>query len=264
MAGRNRMPRHPVDIHGLRGGPRPVLSRGPLPLPVHPLALEEELEIQHRENRKIVAENRHLLDENVNLERDLVSAKDEIHRLDEFIAKLRADNIVKYRDLIERNLKLEADLRATEPLREELLHLRSETQKLNVMKQDLTGQVQGLTANIARLRSENKQLYALRVDVDGIHKELAEARRALEYEKKANDEQVQQKDAMEKNLMSMAREIEKLRTEQMSMDRRGHGLGGSSSYSLYNGVPDMRYPSGGAPAEGHGGAWGPYSKRPRH
>lgn len=50
-------------------------------------------------------------------------------------------------------------------------------------------------------------------------------RRALEYEKKANDEQVQQKDAMEKNLMSMAREIEKLRTEQMSMDRRGHGLG---------------------------------------
>lgn len=257
------MPRHPVDPHAFRDGPRPFLNRGPGPHPVYPVALEEELEIQLRENQRIAAENRHLLDENVNLERDLMAAKDEIHRLDELINKVRADHDAKFRGLIERGLKMEADLRAAEPLREEVMRLRAEAQKLNVLRQDLTGQIHGLTQDIARFRSENKQLSALRADVDGIRKELAEARRALEYEKKANGEQVEQKETMEKNLMSMAREIEKLRAEQLSMDRRGHGLGGGSGYTMYNGIPDMRYSSGGPSADGYGGAWGPYSKRPR-
>lgn len=50
-------------------------------------------------------------------------------------------------------------------------------------------------------------------------------RRAYEYEKKANEEQVEQKKAMEKNLISMAREIEKLRAEQLNAERRTWGLG---------------------------------------
>uniref|UniRef100_A0A803MU00 Protein FLX-like 3 n=1 Tax=Chenopodium quinoa TaxID=63459 RepID=A0A803MU00_CHEQI len=248
MAGRNRMPRHPVNPHGFRDGPRPFFNRGPGPLPVYPVALEEELDIQHRENQRIAAENRHLLDENVNLERDLHAAKDEIHRLDELINKLRADHDLKFR---------------AEPLRDEVMRLRAEAQKLNVLRQDLTGQIHGLTQEIARIRSENKQLSALRSDVDGIRNELAEARKALEYEKKSNAEQVQQKDSMEKNLMSLAREIEKLRAELLSVDRRGHALGGGTSYAMYNGFPDTRF-GGGPSADGYGGAWGPYNKRPRH
>ncbi|KMT08254.1 hypothetical protein BVRB_6g141820 [Beta vulgaris subsp. vulgaris] len=263
MAGRNRIPRHPADFHGLRDGPMPFLNRGSGPVPVYPVALEEEVEIQHEENQRIAAENRHMLHDNVNLERDLVAAKDEIHRLDEFIRKLRADNDVNFRELIERGLKLEADLRAAESNREEVLRLRAETQKLNVMRQDLTGQIQGLSQDIARSRSENKQLSALRADVDGFRNQLTEARRALEYEKKSNEEQVEQKDAMEKNVMSMAREVERLRAEKLSMDRRGHGLGSGSGYTMYNGVPDMRYPGGGPSADGFGGAWPPYAKRPR-
>lgn len=50
-------------------------------------------------------------------------------------------------------------------------------------------------------------------------------RRAYEYEKKANEEQVEQKQAMEKNLISMAREIEMLRAEQLNVERRTRGLG---------------------------------------
>ncbi|XP_057528675.1 protein FLX-like 3 isoform X2 [Amaranthus tricolor] len=262
MARRNRMTRHFVDIHGLRGGPEPSLNRDILgPVPVNlVVALEEELEIQHIENRRIAAENQHMLHGIVNLEREVVSAKGEIHRLDELIVNLRADNNVKYRDLIERELKLEADLRTTEPLREEVLHFRAETQKLNVVKQDLTGQIQGLVEKIARLRSENDQLYTLRAHVDAVREKLAEARRELEYEKKANQELVEQKGAIEKNLISMAHEIEELRAERMSMDMRGHGLGGGSSYAM----PNIRYPGEGAPDDRYGGAWGPYSKHPGH
>lgn len=45
-------------------------------------------------------------------------------------------------------------------------------------------------------------------------------RRQFEYEKKANTELVEQNQSMEKNLISMAREIEKLRAEKV-----GRGLG---------------------------------------
>jgi len=47
----------------------------------------------------------------------------------------------------------------------------------------------------------------------------------LEYEKKANGELVVRKQSDEKKLDSMVREIEKLRAEQLSTDRRAHGHG---------------------------------------
>ncbi|KAH9626820.1 hypothetical protein KSS87_002465 [Heliosperma pusillum] len=261
MAGRNRMPRHPAEFQGFRDGPRSHIHRGPGPLPVHPMALEEEIEIQYRENKRIVLENRHLIEENMSIEKELGAAKSEMRRLREMIVKLRADKDAKARGLADRNMKLEADLRATKPLREEVLRLRGEAHKLSALRHDLTAQIQGLTQDIARLRSESKQFSGLRADVDHFRKELAEARRALDYEKKANEEQVEQKQAMEKSLMGMAQEIEKLRADHLSMDRRTHGLGGGS-YGMFNESQDMRY-SGGAYADAYGGGLAPYSKRPR-
>ncbi|KAK9277250.1 hypothetical protein L1049_006789 [Liquidambar formosana] len=259
MAGRNRMPRHPDNFRGFRNGPRPVLNRGPGPLPLHPAALEEELEIQHRDIYRIIAENRHMIDENTILQRELAAAKDEVHRVGQVIPKLRVDKEAQARELIERGLKLEAELHASEPLRAEVIKLRAEAQKLNALRQDLSAQVQGLTQDINRLKAENQQLVVMRADIDGMHKELAEARRAFEYEKKANEEQMEQKQAMEKNLVSMAREIEKLRAEQVNADRRARGLGGGG-YGMLNGSPEMRYP-GGVFGDGYGGAWGPYDNR---
>ncbi|KAH8514532.1 hypothetical protein H0E87_007392, partial [Populus deltoides] len=80
------------------------------------------------------------------------------------IAEIRAEQDV----LIKKGLKLEADLRVTEPLKNEI-----------------------------------KQPPA-----------------AIEYEKKANIELVEQRQSMEKNLVSMAREVEKPRVELSSSDNR--------------------------------------------
>lgn len=198
MAGRNRMPRNPDGFRGFRDGPPnpdgfrgfrdglpnpvfrdgllPALNRGPRPLPLHPAALEEELELQHREIRRIVAENRHVIDDNTMLQSELAAAKEEILRLSQIIPKLRADREVQARELIERGLKLEADLRAVEPLRTEVVQLRAEAQKLNASRQDLAAQVQGLTQDVARMQAENQQLIAMRADIDRMRKELAEAR----------------------------------------------------------------------------------------
>lgn len=249
MSGRNRMPRGPREGQ---------MHRGPGPLPPHPAVLEEELQLQHRDIQRIMAENSHVVEENVTLQRELTAVKDEIHRLGQIIPKLHAEKDARARDLIDRGMKLEAELRDSEPLRSDVGKLRGEAQKLNSLRQELSGQLQSLTKDASRLKAENEQVVAIKSDIDGMRKDLVDMRRDYEMVKKANEEYMIQKESMEKNLISMAREIEKLRGEQMRT--RGFGGGG---YGMLNGSPDMRYPGGGY---GGGGGWGSYDHRgpPRH
>ncbi|XWS68867.1 hypothetical protein CRYUN_Cryun04dG0130700 [Craigia yunnanensis] len=149
-------------------------------------------------------------------------------------------------------MKLEAELHASELLREEVMQLRTDIKKLNALRLELTTQ---LTKEVNHLQAENQQLIAARTEVEGMHKELVDARRAFEYEKKLSEQQAEQMKALERNLISMACEIQKLRAEQMNTERRAQGLGG---YGIMNGSPEIRYP-GGAFAEGYHGGRGPYS-----
>lgn len=177
MAGRNRIGRHPETFRDFRDGPPPLLlSRGPGPLPrLHPQALEE-LTIKQREIQGSVAENRAIIDENTHLQRELRTAKDEIHRLGQVIPKLRAGKEAQKRELIENKVKLEAQLRANEPVRKEVVQLRDEVRKLNALRHDLSAKMQVLTKDATQLRAENQQLIPMRADVDALHKELYEAR----------------------------------------------------------------------------------------
>lgn len=174
MAGRGRMPRQPFD-DVRRGYPEGPFIRGPGPRQPHPVLLEE-LEIQQREIHRLVDENRRLLEDRMLFQRDLAAAKEEIHRRTMAITEIRAEKEAHLRELIEKGLKLEADLRAAEPLRNDVLKLRAEVQKLNASRQELAGQVQNLTQELTRAQADNKQIPAMRTEIDGLKQELARAR----------------------------------------------------------------------------------------
>jgi hypothetical protein len=68
------------------------------------------------------------------------------------------------------------------------------------------------------------------------------SRAAFELEKKVNAEQLEQRQSMEKNLVSMARDLEKLRAEQTNAENRARVH--NSGVALYNGgypVQDVTY-----------------------
>ncbi|KAK4762848.1 hypothetical protein SAY86_008616 [Trapa natans] len=82
-----------------------------------------------------------------------------------------------------------------------------------------------LRKDATRLQAENQKLIPMRADFDALSakscmrpgskfysstEQFLPSWRALEFEKKAHEEQAEQKDAVEKNLISMARELEKL------------------------------------------------------
>ncbi|ERM99090.1 protein FLX-like 3 [Amborella trichopoda] len=273
MSGRNRGPRHMVEDgrRGYRPGPPGIhegpFIRGPGPVP-RPIILEEELEIQHEEIRRLVGDNRRLAEDRMVLQQELGLAKEELHRLNMVISDIRAEKDAQVRDMIEKGLKLEAELRALEPMKAEATQLRSDAVKLNAMRQELTAQIQAMTQDLARAQADNQQIPMLRSEIDGLRQELVRARTAFEYEKKANAEQMEQRQAMEKNLISMAREVEKLRAELVGLEQRG------GHYGLKLGSPEIGV--GGPYGDGYGhhmgggekgpmygvgsGAWGSYDK----
>lgn len=261
------MPRHPMhdEMQGFHGPPPPLArGRGPLPPPLH--AMEEEIAVRHDEIRRIHAENRRMIDENIAMKRDLSAAKEELHALSQVIPKVRADKEAKARELIQMGLKLEAELRALEPIKSEVLQLKSEAQKLDALCQEMTAKVLNMSQDLKHLQAENKKLPSLEMEVDGLRQELVRARTAYEYEKKANAEQIEQRQDMEKNLVSMAREIEKLRAEHTNMDKRarGPGIGAYGTDIGYMGSLGDTY---GAEKGLYGaGSWGSYESRglPRH
>lgn len=247
MAGRHRGHREPMS--GRRGyPPEGPYTRGPPPMPrphvpPHPALLEEELELQRAdmrnlaaENRRLVVENRNLNDDRMALQRELAAVKEDLHRM---IGNIRADHDLQLREMAEKGMKLESDLRATEPFKNEAIQLRSEVKKLTNTKQELTGKVQTLTQEVSRLQAENQQIPMLRSDLDNMHQELMRARTMVDYEKKANMDIMEQSQSMQKNLVSMAREVEKLRAELANADGRHWGAGGT--YGTKFGSPDGGY-----------------------
>ncbi|XVF25115.1 hypothetical protein REPUB_Repub13aG0186200 [Reevesia pubescens] len=256
MAGRNRREAFndrrgfPPERHFHRGPPLPHP-------PPHPVLLEEELEMQHAEIRRLLTDNHRLVEDRMAIQQELGAAKEEIHRLNLVIGEIRGEQELHSRGLIEKGLKLEADIRATEPLKKEAVQLRAEVQKLNNVKQELNGQVQTLKQDVARLQADNQQIPILRAEIDGLHQELMHARTAIDYEKKANIELMEQRQAMEKNMVSMAREVEKLRAELASMDGRQWAAGGP--YGMKFNGSEGAFP---APYEGYGAHLGVADKGP--
>lgn len=183
MAGRNRIPREAYNDRRAFPPERPFM-RGPhlaQPPPPHPAFLEEELEMQHAEIRRLIGDNRRLMEDRMALQQELGAAKEELHRMNLVIAEIRTEQEVRSRELIEKGLKLEADLRATEPLKNEAVQLRAEVQKLNNAKQELLGQIQTLKQDVARLQADNQQIPVLRGEIEGFHQEVMHARFVLAF-----------------------------------------------------------------------------------
>jgi septal ring factor EnvC (AmiA/AmiB activator) len=230
MAGRNRLPRHALNggPRGFPPGPGPIRDGpyrpGPLP---HPARLEEELELQYEEIQRLLAENRRLAATHVDLRRELAGAQDELHRLNQIVGNVKVDKERQARDLVDKCMNLEAELRSVEPLRAEVMQLRADTQKLSASRQELSAQVQALNQDLTRAQADLQQVPALRAELDSLRQELIRSRTAIEYEKKANSEQFEQRQAMEKNLISMAREVEKLRAELTNSEKRAWATAGT-------------------------------------
>jgi cell division protein FtsB len=149
----------------IRGAPRP-----------HPAVLEEEYEWQEVELRRLLADNCALVEDRDILHREVQSGKDEVRHLNMTIANINTEKEDFISKLVDKRRKLEAELRATEPLRDEVVPLRGETDKLFAARKELSAEAASLMQQLAREKSGNQQLPMLKTEIDDLRQELVRLR----------------------------------------------------------------------------------------
>lgn len=270
MSGRNRGP--PIPLNGVpHGGLPPVREPpfarglGPLPhpvlleeiresqygmhpgsLPPHPVIIEERLAAQHQDIQGLLLDNQRLAATHVALKQELEAAQHELQRMAHVADSLHAERDIQMRELYEKSVRLEVDMRGVETMRAELLQVHSDVKELTAARQELTGQVQAMTQDLTRITADLQQVPALRAEIETVKQELHRARVAIEYEKKGYAENYEHGQVMEKKLVSMARELEKLRAEVANAEKRAHAsaaVGGNAAagYGANYGNADAGY-----------------------
>ncbi|CAN8288018.1 unnamed protein product [Cochlearia groenlandica] len=227
MSGRSRIHRDSYHDRRVYSPEGPFLRAPPMIQPPPPQSLLEDLQIQDAEIRRLLNDNHRLAEDRGILERELGSAKEELRRMNLLVSDLRGEQDLQLREFSEKRHKLETEIRAMESYKKEAVQLRGEAQKLSEVKRELSGDVQILRKDLVKLQSDNKQIPSLRAEVKDLQKELMHARGAIDYEKKEKFELMEQRQTMEKNMVSMAREVEKLRAELATVDSRPWGFGAS-------------------------------------
>ncbi|CAL5390950.1 unnamed protein product [Camellia sinensis] len=274
MSGRNRGP--PLPMKGVPHGglppvheppfgrdhgpiPHPALLEemresqfrmGPRQVPPHPAIIEEHLASQHQEIQGLLVDNQRLAATHVALKQELEAARHELQRMAHYASSLHAEKDMQMRELYEKSVKMEMDLGGAEAMRAELQQVHADVKELTATKQELTAQVQAMTQDLARVTADLQQAPALKEEIDFLKQELQRARAAIEYEKKGYTENYEHGQVMENKLISMARELEKLRAEMANAEKRARAAAavGNPGYNGTYGNPEAGYAGNPYPA----------------
>ncbi|PSS14185.1 Protein FLX-like [Actinidia chinensis var. chinensis] len=252
MAGRNYLPPKALKLGEVpfTRAPHPALIDDPRVVhrvPVHPpptaALAEERIAAQHREIQSLLIDNQRLAATHVALKQEFSAAQQELRHLSAAAADVKAERNAQVRAVHERSLQMEAEVRSIDALSAELAHVRADVQKLTASRQELTVKLKAIDDDRVRALSESKQFPAIKADIETMHQEIERGRAAIEYEKKVHASNLEQGQAMEKSMISMAREIEKLRAELANAEKRARAAAAAAAAAT---------PSGAGYAAGYG------------
>lgn len=214
----------------------------------HSVVLEDRIAIQHREIQSLLGDNQQLASAHVALKHDLAAAQHDLRLLSAAAAEVKADRDDEIRDVYEKSLKFDAEARVIDAMTVELAHVREDLQPLGTARQELSEQLQAIEADLVKAREDSQQAPEIKAEIETMHKEVKRGRAAIEYEKKTRASNLQQRQAMERCMISMAQEIEKLRAELANAEKRARAAvaaatapNPSPGYAANYGNPDMAY-----------------------
>ncbi|KAM5554052.1 protein FLX-like 4 [Rosa sericea] len=229
MAGRRHIlpsyDRRPIQSPGMmRHGPLPGLGRAPgyrvlEPVPRAEL-LENKIAYQAAEIKQLAGDNHRLAANEVDLRQELVAAEEEVQTVKAHMRSIQTESDIQIRALLDKIVKKEQEIVAGEDVKKELQKAHMEAHSLVEARKELRNQIRQATDELQKARVEVKKLPDLHGELDSLRQEHQRLRATFEYERGRNIEQVEQMKAMEKNLMGMAGEVERLRTEVLNAEKR--------------------------------------------
>ncbi|KAK3441961.1 hypothetical protein EUGRSUZ_B02221 [Eucalyptus grandis] len=223
MAGRNYLPpqnatklRHSLDDPRLPS--RPQLA-----------ALEDRAAAQRREIQSLLGENQRLHATHVALEQELSHSRQELRRLSSAAAEVKARRDAEVREVYERSLKMEAEVREINSMADELERVSRDALELGAERKELAVQLRCLDEDVLRAAAESEQVPLVKSEIEAMREEIQRGRAALEREKQTQVSNLEQAKVMEKHMLSLKREIEKLHVELANAERRSRGAAAAAN-----------------------------------
>lgn len=208
MAGRNYIPPDALKFRQDSHSRRATIESPPR----HHL-VDDRVTVHHREIQSLLLDNQRLAATHVALKQELTIALQELRHLSSAASNVKAERDAEVREVYEKAVKMEAESRLIDELGAELIQVRGDVQKLSSERKELNEKLDKVHGDLATERSKGQQVPMIKAEIEAMHKELQRGRAAVEYEKKVYASNIEQSQAMEKSMMSMAREIKKLQTE---------------------------------------------------
>lgn len=167
------MPPHPALLEEMRES---QFGMGPRALHPHPMIMEERLAAQHQDIQGLLADNQRLAATHVALKQELEAAQHELQRMVHYADSFRMDKDVQMREMYDKSVRLEVDLRGVEAMRNELLKVQADIKELTAVRQELTSKIQVMSQDLARFTADLQQVPALKAEIENVKQELQRAR----------------------------------------------------------------------------------------
>lgn len=178
----------------------------------------------------------------VALRQELGLTQQEMKRVQAHIENMHSESDMKARGMVEKIGKMEAKIQTGEMMKKELHQVHLEAQSLIAARQNLTAEIQFASEELQRANADVKKLPEMHGELDALKQEHQKLRAAFEYEKGLNMDQVDRMKATEKNLITLARELEKLQADVASAEKK---TSAPNPYVAAYSSPDPVYPSAG-------------------
>ncbi|KAG5111357.1 hypothetical protein AAZX31_14G182800 [Glycine max] len=187
-------------------------------------ALEERVEARHREIQALLSDNQRLAGIHVALKQDLAATQEELRRLSATAAEVKAERDAEVREIYEKSLKVDAEVRAVAAMSSELDRVRADVQELVAERKELAAQLHAVESELAKARAEAQFVPAIKADIEAMRHEIQRGRNAIEFEKKTHARNLEHRRAMDNNMIIMDREVEKLRADLANAEKRARAV----------------------------------------
>ncbi|VAI38981.1 unnamed protein product [Triticum turgidum subsp. durum] len=116
--------------------------------------------------------------------------------------------------------RIEAEARSVAGARVEIEQVHADVRVLAAARNELMDRLKGLREQLGCAQSNSAKSENVRSQIETMRREIQKGRAAVEFEKKAHADNLLQSKAMEKNMIAVASEIERLRGELLNAEKR--------------------------------------------
>ncbi|KAL6551577.1 hypothetical protein OROGR_007731 [Orobanche gracilis] len=177
------------------------------PAEVH--LIEDRIAAHHREIQNLLLDNHCLASIHVALKQDVATAQDDLRRFSAAASSVKADRDAQVREIYQRKVLLK--------------------------------KLKDVDADIASAQSELRQMPDLKSEIEAMQGEIQRGRAAVEYEIKMHSTNSGVSETIEKHMISMASEAEKLRPELANAEKRAMAMAAISAVHPGPGFDLFRY-----------------------